>query len=64
MTRREFFKDVKTWKGAELRCAVIGNKRAVSYREFTRNVMINAQTMFVKSALMATRHNRSITVEL
>lgn len=56
MTKRDFLRGIKTWKGQELRGAVAGNAKATNYRDFTRNAMVNAQTMFVKSALMEVRH--------
>ena len=58
MTRREFFDGIKTWKGAELRGAVAANRKPVDYRDFTQSVMLEAKTMFVKSALMAARHKK------
>ncbi len=58
MTKREFLHGIRTWKGQELRGAYIGNKPSMDYRSFTLHTMINAKTVFVKSALMATRHGR------
>jgi len=60
MTKREFLRGIKTWKGQELRLAVAGNANPTAYRDFTLATMVNAQTMFVKSALMAARHGRPL----
>lgn len=62
MTRREFFQiENNTWKSAALRCAYIGGKRALPYREFLLHIMVNSQTMFVKRAIMEMRHRRQPT---
>jgi hypothetical protein len=52
MTRRDFFAIEPTWKSHCLRLAYFGNKHATPYRFFLLHTAVNAQTMFVKSALM------------
>lgn len=51
MTRKEFFSGNKTWKGVQLRALVKLYAKPLSYNFFRLNVMVNCETMFVKSAL-------------
>jgi hypothetical protein len=54
MTRREFFAiENNTWKSHHLRTAYYGNKPAMPRSDFLLHTAVNAQTMFVKSAIMA-----------
>lgn len=54
MTRKQMIEIIGgTWKGSQLRAMC---KPKTSYRHFRRHTMINARTMFVKLALMKSRH--------